>query len=104
MSAYPKLILEIISGPLDGALITLDADTVWGKAGTGPLTFPWDDELGETQARFIVDEAGWQVESMKSPHGTYLVNKGERINEKVQLTHGDLLKASQTWLFVQKTE
>jgi hypothetical protein len=96
-----SLTLEILSGPLDGAAITLKEEAEWSRAGDGPLAFPWDDELGEPQACFQVDEAGWSLEGYKSPHGTYRINQGERVSTgKIQLAKGDLLKASATWLLV----
>ena len=101
MSTHRRLTLEVLSGPLDGAAILLEGKADWRQTGTGPLAFPWDDELGEPQARFTVNEQGWRVEGLESPHGTYQVNAGERITDTVSLNPGDLLKASQTWLRVQ---
>jgi hypothetical protein len=101
MSVQRKLTLEVLSGPLDGAMIMLEGKADWGQTGTGPLAFPWDDELGEPQARFTVHGQGWHMQGLKAPHGTYQVNKGGRISETVVLDQGDLLKASQTWLRVQ---
>ena len=99
-----QLMLEVLSGPLDGTLITLNADAEWSQAGDGRLAFPWDEELGKPQARFTVDEGGWSLEGLQSPHGTYRLNqeKPERVKDKIQLTIGDLLKASQTWLMVRE--
>jgi len=96
------LALEILSGPLDGAAITLETGAEWSRAGDGPLAFPWDDELGQPQARFTVEDDGWYLEGLDAPHGTYRINREERLKkkEKAQLKSGDILKASQTWLLV----
>ena len=108
MSVEQRLVLEILSGPLDGALVTLETDAEWSRAGDGEarLTFPWDTELGDPQARFIVDaeEGHWYLEGLDAPHGTYRVNREERLDkkEKVQLKSGDILKASNTWLLVRQ--
>ncbi len=103
MSQARSLVLEVLSGPLDGATITLTAGAELTCAGAGPLAFPWDDELGKPQARFVIAEAGWSLEGIKSPHGTYCINREKRIGEGVlPLAPGDLLKASATWLLVRE--
>ena len=107
MNEGQRLMLEIMSGPLDGATITLETDAEWSRAGAGevPLIFPWDTELGDPQARFIIDaeEGHWYLEGLDAPHGTYRVNREERLTgKKVQLKGGDILKASNTWLLVRK--
>ncbi len=96
-----KLQLEIVSGPLDGAIITLELETQWSCTGEGRLIFPWDEELGEPQAVFSKDEEDWSLEDIPSPHGTYRANQGERIEGKIILDEGDMIKASNTWLLVQ---
>ncbi len=101
MSEKENLVLEILSGPLDGTTITLQGDTEWSCIGDGPLAFPWDEELGQPQARFTLDEEGWGLEGFDAPHGTYHINQGERIKDKVALEKGAILKASNTWLFVR---
>ena len=102
MSEERSLILEILSGPLDGATIALETDTEWSRTGETPLSFPWDTELGDPQARFTVEEGHWHLEGLDASHGTYRVNREERLTgKKVQLEGGDLLKASNTWLVVR---
>jgi hypothetical protein len=97
------LTLEILSGPRDGHTVTLEAETAWARAGEGRLAFPWDDELGTPQARFVPGAEGWALEGVQSPHGTYRANGGERITtETLQLDEGDVLKASDTWLLVRE--
>lgn len=102
MSQQSSLELEILSGPLDGATIELRDPTVWTSRGTGPLTFPWDPELGAPQARFVPDEQGWTLEAFPSPHGTYRVTSNELIEGTVRLNPKDVLKASTTWLLVRR--
>ncbi len=97
-----QLTLEVLCGPLDGAVITLDEDTQWSKTGHEPLAFPWDTELGQPQARFISKEDDWYLEGLDTPHGTYRINQGEKIEKKVKLEQDDILKASNTWLKVEK--
>jgi len=108
MSEGRQLTLEILSGPLDGATITLEAEMEWSRAGQGYLTFPWDTELGEPQARFTVEgKSRWYLEGLDAPHGTYRVNREERLGgdrKKAQLEGGDILKASNTWLLVRRVE
>ena len=96
-----KLQLEILSGPLDGTIVILDSETQWSCIGEGPLIFPWDEELGEPQAIFSIDAENWGLEGIPSPHGTYRVNQGERIEGKVELEEGDIIKACHTWLLVR---
>jgi hypothetical protein len=94
--------LEVLSGPLDGHVVVLDAAGAWGRGGKGPLRFPWDGELGAPQARFAVDDEGWWLEGLEAPRGTYRVNREEKVRQKVLLKRGDLLKASETWLVVRE--
>jgi hypothetical protein len=107
MNESRTLKLEVLSGPLDGTLIALETDAEWSRAGDGetPLTFPWDTELGAPQARltFDAEEGRWYLEGLDAPHGTYRVNREERLTgKKVQLKGGDIIKASQTWLLVRQ--
>ncbi len=97
-----KLILEVLTGPLDGATRDLDAEAEWSRAGTGPLSFPWDAELGTPQAHFRPTQDGWSLEGVKAPHGTYRVNREERVTTPVPLAAGDILKASNTWPLVRE--
>ena len=103
MSTEHTLELEVLTGPLDGYVISLQAEAEWTAVGNGPLAFPWDEELGEPQARFTVDEHGWGIESRKSPHGTYRINREEKVQGRIPLEKGDVLKASHTWLLVRET-
>ena len=99
MSRKRQMILEVLSGPSDGAVITLEKDTHWRQTGQGPLAFPWDVELGEPQARFIAQEDGWYIEGIDALHGTYLRgNRDGRIGKKMKLERYDILEASYTWL------
>jgi hypothetical protein len=104
MSNGQKLILEVINGPLDGAVLVLTADAEWSRTGEGPLCFLWDAELGAPQARFRIDDGGWAVEACQAPHGTYRINTAEKITGSRSLQAGDLLKASATWLLVRAQE
>jgi hypothetical protein len=103
MSTGQPLTLEVLSGPLDGAAITLEAKADWSRAGKGRLSFPWDAELGAPQARFTLKDDGWHIEGLNVQHGTYRINCEERLTGKsVSLEDGDILKASQTWLLVRQ--
>ncbi|MCI0549689.1 MAG: hypothetical protein L0287_01905, partial [Anaerolineae bacterium] len=79
-------------------------ETIWSKKGKGPLIFPWDTELGDPQARFFCEGDEWWVEGFKAQHGTYRLNREERIEGKVGLETRDMLKASESWLLVRKIE
>jgi hypothetical protein len=100
----PKLSLEVLNGPLDGYVATIENETVWGSNAESPLGFPWDKELGERQARFFFEEEHWWIEDCNAPHGTYFLNPQERIEVKTQLKQGHLLKASDTWLLIRQVE
>lgn len=97
-----KLLLEILTGPLDGYIALLEGETPWGTKGKGPLIFPWDAELGEPQVRFFPKEGNWWLEGHRAPHGTYCVNREGRVEGRLQLEAGDILKASDTWLLVRR--
>jgi len=102
MRAQHSLRLEIVSGPLDGAVVTLTRDTAWSSEGAGPLAFPWDAELGHPQAWFLPVDDAWVLEGVTSQHGTYRMNTEEPVNDgqQIKLAPGDVLKASSTWLRV----
>lgn len=100
-----RLKLEILSGPLDGHVVTLQDETVWAAAGTGPLIFPWDNQLGKPQARFLTREDGWWLEGGDAPHATYrLAGSREKVSCPVCLAPGDILRAGRTWLLVREIE
>jgi hypothetical protein len=99
-----QLVLEILSGPLDGHEVTIEKETAWSKKGEGPLIFPWDKELGEPQARFFKDGDEWSLEVFQAKHGTYCLNRQTNIGKAVKLRQRDMLKASQTWLMVRQVE
>lgn len=99
-----RLVLEILNGPLDGHNVKLEKETLWSKKGEGPLTFPWDKKLGEPQARFFCEGGEWWVEGFKASHGTYRLNREERVEGKVRLVARDMLKASESWLLICKIE
>jgi len=100
MSKKPSLILQVISGPLDGLEITLTHTMDLSTTGQTPLSFPWDDELGAPQATFGLEDGHWTVTAHDSPHHTYRINTEEMIKGKILLAKGDVLKASRTWLIV----
>ena len=102
MNGAPRLVLEVLSGPLDGAVIALEVDTEWRRGETGPLAFPWDLELGEPQARFVANQGNWCLEAAGGTHGTYRLNHQERVDGRVILEEGDIIKASRSWLVVQR--
>ena len=104
MSSTAKMVLEVLAGPLDGAEIPLESAADWSKGGSGPLVCTWDEELGDPQAHFTVDDSGWHVGAVDAPHGTYRMNKNERLAESRQIAQGDIFRASQTWLLVRRIE
>jgi hypothetical protein len=105
MSDEKQLTLEILGGPLDGVIIVLQENTDWRRSSDGPLTFPWDPELGDPQAHFALEADGWYLEGLEAPHGTYRVNREERVTgKKIRLEDSDILKASKVWLAVRRVE
>jgi hypothetical protein len=98
------IILEILSGPLDGAVILLETDREWSRSGSGPLCFPWDIELGVPQARFVFEQGHWYLLGLDAPHRTHHMSRGQRIanGARVPLATGDVLRAGRTWLLVRR--
>jgi hypothetical protein len=97
------LALEVLSGPLDGHTIWITNEALWTQAEGSLLSFPWDSELNVPQARFYIEAESWWLEAMpETAHGTYCANRVGRIEEKIQLQAGDLLKANETWLLVSQ--
>jgi hypothetical protein len=103
MSESQGLTLEILSGPLDGAEIRLEAETEWRHTPGSQLSFPWDEELGEPQARLTQEEEGWSIEVFPSLHRTYRFRPRwvEQIEASTVLKAGDVLKSSKTWMRVR---
>ncbi len=103
--SHPRIVLECLSGPLDGYQIILEDDTIWGKAGPEPMQFPWDTELEDNQARFLCEGGSWWLESSHNRrHGTYRLTTKERIENRIRLDINDILKASDTYLLVKHIE
>jgi hypothetical protein len=104
MADYLKsTILEVLSGPLDGTRIELEGETLWTGLTGSRLSFPWDGELGQPQARLFVRDGCWMLEAFPSQHGTYCMAGGEgmRLGEvEIELQRDMLIKASSTWLKV----
>jgi hypothetical protein len=104
MSSRKKIIFEILAGPLDGHVITLENDTEWTRAVGSLLSFPWDDDLGQPQGRFLIEENQWMIEPFNSPHGTYIINREIKLSNKIGLQKGDLIKASATWIMIKDVD
>lgn len=104
MSKKSSLILQVINGPLDGLEIILTHSMDLSKTGETSLSFPWDDELGNPQATFGLENGNWTLTPHNSPHHTYRINTEETISEKTSLVKGDILKASRTWLIVNSCD
>ena len=100
MSAKTVLELEVLTGPLDGARLRLEAETEWTRQSGSLLSFPWDADLGEPQARFVPSEGGWQIEPVEAKRGTHLLRPDSEDRLPVTLQIDDVLKASSTWLKV----
>jgi hypothetical protein len=99
----PHLTLEVLSGPLDGQIITLESETDWGAAGTGALSFPWDSALGAPQARLLRAGEQWHIRGYAATRRTHHLRQGEDTivtHQPVPLAAGDILVASATWLRV----
>ncbi len=97
-----KLVLEILSGPLDGQILTLESETAWGKKGEGPLIFPWDTELGNCQAKFFPKEGSWWIGNCSAFYSTYCLNRKGQIENSLQLKGDDLLQSCATLLLVRE--
>jgi hypothetical protein len=104
MSERKRIEIEVLTGPLDGHVIELKEETEWTGSVGGLLSFPWDDELGRPQGRFVFEEDQWLIEPQNSPHGTYILNREKKLSEKTVLQKGDLLKASRTWMMINAIE
>jgi hypothetical protein len=104
MSEISPLELEVLTGPLDGTHLHLTAETAWTRQPGSPLSFPWDTELGQPQARFVPGEQGWRLEPANAKRGTHLLRPDAEDELPATLQAGDVLKASHTWLRVCEAE
>ena len=95
-----KLLLEVLTGPLDGAHLRLEAETEWTRQPGSLLSFPWDADLDEPQARFIPGEDGWSLQPSGAKRGTHLFRPDAEDSLPAVLQTDDMLKASSTWLKV----
>jgi len=100
-SGNKKLTLEVLSGPLDGYIVILESDSEWTRAPGGKIAFPWDEELGKPQSRFLLEQGQWLIEPFNSIHNTYILSRDTKILEKTALQLGDMLKASKTWMMIK---
>ena len=103
MSKHSKLELEILTGPLDGHIVLLDTETEWTRQVGSQLSFPWDEELGEPQARFSLIASGWQLERANAKRGTHVLRQDVEESLPAVLVAGDIVKASNTWMCVKST-
>src|SRR5262245_4438002 len=94
--------LEIMNGPMDGQVIKIKETVEWGRDGEGELTFPWDEELGIPQAKFYVEEGKWWLEHVSGKSSNQ--HNMERLQVKVALKAGDIIKAANSWLLVGHIE
>jgi hypothetical protein len=101
MTRKPKLELEVLGGPLDGYVISLETKTEWTRQPGSLLSFPWDMSLGEPQAFFMNVEQGWVLEHANAKRGTHIIRSDYEDQLPTILRDGDILKASNTWLKVR---
>ena len=104
MTEASVLTLEILSGPLDGEKVKLQQATEWTRAGTGVLSFPWDEQLGAPQARLVPGPEGWTLAPLDAPQATSLINRDQKVSEPVRLETGDVIRAGTSWLRVLASE
>ena len=77
MNKEQQLLLEVLSGPLDGAIITLETEAEWSRAGKGPLIFRFDYNLRGTDGRLITKRI--TAARIRSAHCSPVVRTGPRI-------------------------
>jgi hypothetical protein len=103
MTTSALLTLEILSGPLDGCIVSLDSSADWTRGAGSPLSFPWDDELDAPQAQIKLGRNGWTLHPAPATRrNTHLLRPGSKPRLPATLQPGDLLKAGNTWLRVQE--
>lgn len=103
MTTSHQLTLEILSGPLDGCIISLDSPTDWTIQAGSPLSFPWDDELDAPQAQFKPGRNGWILHpTPETRRNTHLLRQDSEPQLPTALHPGDLLNAGNTWLLVRE--
>jgi hypothetical protein len=104
MSDSGSIVLEVLSGPLDGERIELREAAEWSRIGKGPLVFPWDVELGAPQARVVPGPEGWTLEPIALLQSISLITRDEKVSGPVLLVEGDVLRAATCWLRVEAIE
>jgi hypothetical protein len=103
MTTSAQLTLEILSGPLDGCIISLDSSADWTSEPGSPLSFPWDEELDAPQAQLKPDRDGWTLHPTPATRrNTHLLRPDSEARLPAALQPGDILKAGNTWLLVRE--
>ena len=81
---FGKLILEVLSGPMDGTRFKIEKKVVEiGRDQHKDIQLPLDSLVSRSHARISSKDKKFWLEDLGSTNGTYLM--GEKVEAKVEL-------------------
>jgi pSer/pThr/pTyr-binding forkhead associated (FHA) protein len=103
MTEATALKLMIMSGPDDGAMLTLGAPKtgdsyIIGRREDCDVTLPYDSQVSREHVRLFFDGDKWFIQDLGSRNGTY-VGK-QKIDAITPLNPGEMFRVGRTWLRV----
>lgn len=102
----PDLIIEFMSGPLDGQTITLavsgaEVCFILGRGQDCDVVIPYDDRVSRHHALLTVRKGHCLLEDTASRNGTFLDVNNQRLIEPHGLPTGALFRLGDTRLRIQ---
>ena len=107
MSDTPPLQLMIMSGPDDGAVLSLQAPKqgdayILGRREDCDVVLPYDSQVSRQHTRLFFKDDLWYIQDLDSRNGTYVGT--QRIDRVTPLKPGQMFRLGRTWLRLQATE
>lgn len=89
-----KIVLEIVSGPMDGHLFQFNHSVDIGREGKIKLNF--DRFVSRRHAQIEVSGNRVVLEDLKSTNGTFVDE--QRLDGRIDLRNGQLFRIGRTWM------
>lgn len=91
-----KMILELVSGPLDGETFKVGKEGIIGR--DAEIKIGVDRFMSRRHCLLKMKGETILLQDLNSTNGTYV--KGERLEGECELAPGDLFRAGRTWILV----
>ena len=89
-----RIVLEIVSGPMDGHIFQFNHTVDIGREGK--LKLGMDRFVSRRHAQIEVSEARVVLEDLRSTNGTFVDE--QRLQGRVELRNGQVFRIGRTWL------